>query len=126
MAADSHRHGPEAERGYATWVSQRNRALLLEITPAVRGPNALTARFSTLAGDPLAPPEVTVSFAHSASGVEPITRPLTRGRNGVFRLGRIDLPLGGTWTVRVEALIDDFEKVVFEVEMPISAARPRR
>lgn len=126
MAADSHRHGAAAEAGYSTWISQRNRGLLLEITPALRGPNALTARFSTAAGDPLAPQEATVSFAHPASGVEPITRPLTRGRNGVFRLGRIDLPLGGTWTVRVEALIDDFEKTIFEVEVPVRAALPRR
>ncbi len=123
MAAHDHAHG--AESGHTTWISQRNRALMLEVLPAVTGPNRVTARFMSLSGDLLAPQEASISFARLAAGVEPITRPLTRGRNDVFRLGRIDLPLAGLWTVRVEALIDDFEKAVFEIEVPISAP-PRR
>ncbi len=123
MAAHDHAKG--AESGHTTWISQRNRALMLEVLPASPGPNRVVARFVSPSGDLLAPQEASISFARPASGIEPITRPLTRGRNDVFRLGRIDLPLAGVWTVRVEALIDDFEKAVFEVEVPISAPARR-
>lgn len=42
---------------------------------------------------------------------------MERTAEGVFRLERIDLPFAGAWTVRVEALISDFEKTTFETEI---------
>ena len=123
--AIDHDHA-RAMTGHTVWASQRNRTLLLEVTPAAPGANAVTARFATEAGETLAPLEARVSFARPEAGIEPITRPLARGADGVFRLERIDLNLPGAWNVRVEALIDDFERAAFETEIPLSAAtRPR-
>lgn len=121
-----HDHTLSTGRGYAIWATQRDRTLLLEVNPGVAGANAITARFATEAGDVLAPPEATVSFARPDAGIEAIVRPLARGADGVFRLERIDLPLAGGWHVRVDALIDDFDKASFETEIPISAASPTR
>jgi len=121
-----HRHGAAAARGHTVWISQRNRILLLDLVPAARGPNMAVARFTNESRSLVVLQEATIAFTHPAAGVEPIVRPLVRGRDGLYRLGRIELPLAGTWTVRVEALIDDFEKLTFEVEVPVSAPAPRR
>ena len=125
MAPD-HDHGTAGGTGHAVWLTQRNRALLLDVMPATAGANAIAARFSTDAGEALAPLEATVSFARPDAGIEAIARPLTKGADGVFRLERIVLPLAGSWRVRVDALIDDFDKAIFETEIPISAAVPPR
>lgn len=112
--------------GHSVWAGRGNRALLLDLRPATPGANTVTARFSTMSGEALTPMEATVSFARRDAGIEPIVRPLTRGADGAYRLESIDLPLPGAWTVRVEALIDDFEKADFEADVPISAAAAPR
>jgi copper transport protein len=54
-----------------------------------------------------------------AAGIEPLVRVPERKGEGRYALARVDLPTFGRWSIRVDALISDFEKVIFTTEVPI-------
>jgi copper transport protein len=66
---------------------------------------------------PLAVKEVMVTMANSAAGIEPLQRAARPGQNGVWHVDSLRVPMAGQWTVRVDLLIDDFEKLVLENEV---------
>ena len=63
---------------------------------------------------PLSAKEVTLFFAKPDAGIEPLRMPATQVEGAAWRVGRLQLPLPGTWQVRVEILVSDFEKVTLE------------
>jgi copper transport protein len=116
---DHQEHAHDVAPGYAVVTISRGRTLFVEIAPARVGANALTLWLSDVDGQPLAPLEVTVALSLPAADIEPLVRvPESAGR-GHYALARIDLPTAGRWSVRVDALISDFEKVIFTTEVPI-------
>ncbi|MGV6876413.1 copper resistance CopC/CopD family protein [Pseudochelatococcus sp. B33] len=84
------------------------------ITPGHVGP--VNASIMTMTGDfgPLAAKEVTLVLSNPAAGVEPIRRPATREDESNWRVDGLNLPLPGKWSVRVDILISDFERVKLE------------
>lgn len=58
--------------------------------------------------------EVTVTIANPAAGIEPVRRAAALGRNGQWHVHGLRIPIAGQWVVRVELLIDDFDKVVLD------------
>jgi copper transport protein len=109
--------------GHAVDVSvrdeRRGHALRLAFTALDGSAYRVVATLADAAGRPLAPREVTVELANRDAGVERLSRALAASGPGAFTLERIDLPIGGRWQVRLDALIDDFEKVVFEAEVDL-------
>jgi copper transport protein len=71
---------------------------------------------------PLAAKEITLVFSNPAAGVEPMRRTATRESYFLWRVDDLQVPLAGRWRLRVEILINDFEKVALEdeVELPRS------
>jgi copper transport protein len=71
---------------------------------------------------PLAAKEITLVFSNPAAGVEPMRRAATRESDFLWRVDDLQVPLAGRWRLRVEILINDFEKVALEdeVELPRS------
>jgi copper transport protein len=69
---------------------------------------------------PLAVKEVTLVLAYPAAGIEPVRRSATDVGEGNWRIDDLRIPLAGRWDVRIDILINDFEKVVLEekVELP--------
>ena len=74
---------------------------------------------------PLAAKEVTLVLANPAAGIEPIRMNATRaGASGganatstaasTWRIDDLRIPLAGRWNLRVEILINDFEKRIIE------------
>jgi copper transport protein len=68
---------------------------------------------------PLAAKEVTLVLASPASGIEPLRRRAARtGESTTFsstwRIDDLTIPVAGQWSLRVEVLINDFEKVTLE------------
>jgi copper transport protein len=57
---------------------------------------------------PLAAQEVSLVFSNPVAGIEPIRRKASKGENSAWNVGDLALPLAGTWNVRVDILIDDF------------------
>jgi copper transport protein len=70
--------------------------------------------------DALKVKEVTVTLANPAAGIEPVRRAATRRSDGHWRVEGLRIPVAGQWIVRVDLLIDDFEKIVLEdqVDLP--------
>jgi copper transport protein len=64
--------------------------------------------------------EVTVMLANPAAGIEPVRRAAVHDRDGHWRVEGMRIPVAGRWTVRVDLLIDDFDKIVLEdqVDLP--------
>lgn len=63
--------------------------------------------------------EVTVMLANPSAGIEPVRRTAVRVGDGHWRVEGLRIPVAGQWIVRVELLIDDFEKVVLEDQVSL-------
>lgn len=62
----------------------------------------------------LAPKEVTLRLANPTAGIEPLTFPARSAGEGIWTVDGVVIPIGGTWNVGVDILIDDFERAVLE------------
>jgi copper transport protein len=78
------------------------------VTVQIRGPD----------GAHLAPRDAELAAALPARGIEPIRRPMALVDHGA-RYEGTDLALPGRWILRIDALITDFDKASFEVEVEI-------
>jgi len=72
---------------------------------------------------PITVKDVTLVLAYPAAGIEPVRRSATGGGGeGHWRIVDLRIPLAGRWDVRVDILIDDFEKVVLEEKIDLPRA----
>ena len=64
--------------------------------------------------------EVTVMLANPTAGIEPVRRAAVHAGDGHWRVEGLRIPVAGQWIVRVDLLIDDFDKIVLEdrVDLP--------
>jgi copper transport protein len=106
-----------AERGVVVAVSG-TRSLIVDVDPGLAGRNTITLAFSD-GGAVFLPREVRVEIAQRDAGIEPIVRAATPTGDGRFQLSGPELALAGTWSMRVEALVNDFEKATFETRVRI-------
>jgi copper transport protein len=92
----------------------------IEVEP-VRGRGAQVT-VQVLDGEfrPLAAKEVTLVLSNPQAGIEPVRRTGTRKGRALWRIDDLRIPIGGRWRLRVEILIDDFDKVALDddVELP--------
>jgi copper transport protein len=63
---------------------------------------------------PLAVKEVTLVFANPAASIEALRWIATPAGGNQWRVEHLTVPLAGRWILRVELLIDDFDKVMVE------------
>jgi copper transport protein len=69
---------------------------------------------------PLPAKEVTLFLGNTAAGIEPLRLPATHVEGATWRVENVSLPTGGRWQVRVEILINDFEKIAIEDQIDLS------
>jgi copper transport protein len=93
----------------------------LNVVPAQSGSNTIDFSFEKPSGGALDPREVTIELSHLIAGIEPLIKRATRIGSGSYRLENAELFGAGQWTIRIEALIDDFTKVAFESSVSIGA-----
>jgi copper transport protein len=69
---------------------------------------------------PLAAKEVTLVLAKPAAGIEPLRLAAKHVDGATWRVDDVSIPVPGRWTVRVEILVSDFEKVMIEdhIDLP--------
>jgi len=68
-------------------------------------------------GGVLEPEQVTVYFSDAAAGVQPVRRAARRQADGTWRIARLNLPPLGAWTVRIDALVSDFDRIRLETKV---------
>jgi copper transport protein len=65
--------------------------------------------------------EVELTIENTTAGIEAISRPATKGSDAIWRVERFPVPRGGRWDVRVDILVNDFEKVRLNGQIDIRA-----
>jgi copper transport protein len=105
--------------GQTVLIVARDHKALLAVTPARPGRNAIRVRI--LRGDDslIDPLEVTIDLSNAEAGIEPLQRKLVAAADGYFDYSGPELAVAGRWTVRIDALIDDFQKAMFETEIVV-------
>jgi copper transport protein len=68
---------------------------------------------------PIEPLEVKIDVSNTDAGIEALHRELTHASDGYFEYAGPELAVGGHWTIRIDALISDFEKSIFETAILI-------
>jgi copper transport protein len=109
-----HADGPG---GMVVRATSGAREALIELRPASSGRNTLAVHLMAN-GRSLEPLELTLELSLPDAGIEPIRRPLAAVGGGHYVWDGV-IPLPGLWHVRLEALINDFEKAVFAAELPV-------
>ncbi len=71
---------------------------------------------------PLAAKEVTILLSNSAVGIEAMQRSATNAGDSNWRIDDLRIPLAGRWTLRVDVLINDFEKEILEDQVLLPRA----
>lgn len=109
----------EKPAGFSTAIVARGRTAIVTVTPAMPGPNRIELRLTGPDGAPLDALEVSAEMALPAGGIEAIARPLPKAAPGVYAAEGIALPVAGSWALRLDALVSDFEKVPFRAAIPV-------
>jgi copper transport protein len=107
-----------AEKPSAIVVSG-NLVATIEVTPGRPGSNIVAVGFADRAGKTVTPQEATLYLSNAAAGIEELERRMARNADGLWRQGGPELAVAGTWTIRVDALVTDFDKVVFTTSLAI-------
>ncbi|HEY4135201.1 MAG TPA: CopD family protein [Alphaproteobacteria bacterium] len=108
-----------AQAAYSTVTSSHGRLAFIDVDPAIAGRNSLDLRFADGEGRSFSPLEVNVELANPSAGIEAMERGMEKVEEGHYRLVGPELAVPGTWTIRVKALINDFEQADFDAEIPV-------
>lgn len=118
--AEAHEHdGTGADTGVAVGAVAQGKSALIGVSPARPGRNTITVALRGAGWVDIAPLSVTAAFSHAAAGIETIVRELARVAPGLYEYTGPELAVAGEWTVRVEVLVNDFERVTYSVPIPI-------
>jgi copper transport protein len=116
---DHHDHHQGGAESLTVEAADRTRRARIEFTPGRVGHNTIAVRLTDAAGLHLAVKEVKLELSNPAAGIEPMRRVLAPDAEGVYGLAGSELAIAGRWTIRVEALVTDFEKAAFEAELDV-------
>jgi copper transport protein len=100
-------------------TSTKGSRATIEISPGRVGRNEILLRLTDAADRPLAAQEVAFAIALSSAGIEPIRRRLHEVAPGRYHVPELTLPTPGRWSLRVEALVSDFDKRTFTLEVDV-------
>ena len=71
---------------------------------------------------PLTAKAVTVFLSNAAAGIEPVRSNAVSVGTPNWRIDALRIPVAGRWTLRVEVLINDFEKETLEDDVLLPRA----
>jgi copper transport protein len=96
---------------------------MADVTFAPGHAGEVAARIVIMTGDfgPLDAREVEVTLENKPAGIEPIVRRATKGADAVWRVEKLPIPQNGRWTVSLDILVNDFEKVQLDGTIDIGA-----
>jgi copper transport protein len=117
--AHGHPRTAPAPAGATLRLEAGERVAAVEIYPAKPGRNTLTVSFAKRNGEAQAPLEAALELALPGAGIEGLTVKLSPLAPGTFAADIAEIALPGRWQLRIDALIDDFEKAIFRGEIEI-------
>ena len=108
----------QAPTGFSVATMAANRTAIIAVTPAHAGPNHLAITLINSDGTVMVSREVSAWLSNPALGIEAAQYKATPTAPGKYALAA-PLPVAGTWTVEIDALVSDFERAIFVTEIPI-------
>ncbi|MFO1068456.1 MAG: CopD family protein [Geminicoccaceae bacterium] len=104
----------------ATTVVQAGGSVaIISFLPGRSGPNRFEAIVSGADGAPLVARAATLRIGSPAHGIEPLRSQAAMRRPGAYVVDTVEVPLAGSWDVRLDLLIDDFTQRTFETRIDI-------
>jgi copper transport protein len=113
-AAELHSPHEHHAQGFAVELLSGERRAAVEFATLESGANAVEITLTDAKGTAIEAKEVTFAASNPKAGVEPVRRMALPLRPGAWRVEDLVLVPGGEWSLRVEALVSDFEKPIFE------------
>ena len=106
---------PAAEAAASASVHLHTPNLMAQVTLSPGRPGAVRARIVVASGRaaPVDPKEVTLVLSKTDAGIGPVERQARRAERS-WEVDGLVLPLAGPWQVKVEILVNDFEKASLE------------
>ncbi len=114
--------GEKPPAGFSAVTVKSGTIALIDIVPAMPGRNGVRLHLQDEDGKPVSAREVTMDWELPAAGVAPLRHTLTSLGPGFFGIDDMTLPLAGQWSLRLDVLIDDFDKRIFRTEVPVGEA----
>jgi copper transport protein len=111
--ADAHAAHEHHARALSVEMANVGRRATVTFSSAESGPNSLVIDIIDQRGETLEAQEVTVTAANPSAGVEPIRRPAELVKKGRWQVTHLVLVPAGPWSIRVDVLVSDFEKPIF-------------
>jgi copper transport protein len=71
---------------------------------------------------PLPAKEVSILLSNAAAGIEPLRRDATLAQGTTWHIDDLRIPLAGRWSLRVDILVDDFDKETLEDDVLLPKA----
>ena len=113
-AAELHSPHEHHAQGLAVELWSGEHRAVVEFATLESGANAVEITLTDAKGTAIEAKEVTFAASNPKAGVEPVRRMALPLRPGAWRVEDLMLVPGGEWSLRVEALVSDFEKPIFE------------
>jgi copper transport protein len=95
-------------------LSSGDYRVAVSLAPGETGRNHVEVKIAQDQGEAVSASEVTFIATNVAAGVEPIRRAAVATKPGQWEIHDLLLVPAGAWDIRVEALVSDFEKPMFE------------
>ncbi len=105
--------------GQTSLIVARDYKALLAVSPARPGRNNIRVRILRPDDRLIDPLEVSIDLSNAEAGIGPLHRTLASVDDGYFDYSGPELAVAGRWSIRIDALIDDFQKAIFETEILI-------
>ncbi|WP_027550656.1 CopD family protein [Bradyrhizobium sp. Cp5.3] len=90
------------------------------VSPGKAGTNDFVLQLMTGEATPLKAKEATLTLSLPERGIEPMEREAKLGPDGYWHVRKAELPFAGSWHVRIDALVTDFEKITLEDELEVA------
>jgi copper transport protein len=123
-AAHAAHAGGSVETGLALTIIQEKRSADIVLASAWSGVNRARIALRDADGTPVEAHEVMLIASNPGAGVEPIERIAERAEDGTWRVDDLLLAPPGRWTLRLDVLINDFEKAILETRTDLLNRQP--
>jgi copper transport protein len=100
--------------GPSVTIVSSGRSAEFALASAHSGINSAQIELLNSSGASIQANEVTLMAANPSAGVEPIRRTAEATGPGTWCINDLLLVPAGRWSIRVDALVSDFEKATFE------------
>jgi copper transport protein len=110
-----------SEASRSASVHLHSNKLMAQLTLSQGGAGGTRVRIVIATGqaEPMNPKEITLHLEKPDAGIEPISRQARKVGTDGWEVASLALPVAGAWKVKVDILVDDFEKVSLEGTMTV-------